>query len=172
MVPGHDQALSPQVLLAAGIHWLGFVALAVLLGGLAVDVVVLPRAMPLVDGARRGLRRLAVPCLAVLGASPAGDLLLRADAMADGGWPAVDAALAAVLMHTHFGTVWIARGALLAVALVLAVGQSRARRAGALGAAVAIALTTTLTGHAADQGDLTLGAGLDWVHVVATTTWT
>ena len=41
-----------------------------------------------------------------------------------------------------------------------------------LGLALAVALTTTLTGHAADWGDLTLSAGIDWVHVVATTAWT
>ena len=143
-----------------------------LVGGLVVELLVLPPATPVVDGARQRLRRLGLLCLAVLVGTTAGDLMTRAQTMAGGGWSAAIAAVPAVLTHTHFGTVWIARFALLALALVLAAGSSRGSRTGSLGVALAIALTTTLTGHAADWGDLTLSAGIDWVHVVATTAWT
>ena len=147
-------------------------ALATLVGGLVVELVVLPPATPVVDGARRRLRRLAVLCLVVLVGTTAGDLVTRAQTMAGGALPAAIAALPAVLTRTHFGAIWIARFALLALALVLAAGSARALRVASLGLALAIALTTTLTGHAADWGDLTLSAGIDWVHVVATTAWT
>jgi putative copper export protein len=160
------------MLLATGVRWVGFVALATLVGGLVVELAVLPHAIPAVDGARRRLRRLGVLCLVVLVCSTAGDLVTRAQTMAGGGLAAAIAAIPAVLTHTHFGVIWVARFALLALALVLAAGCSRGLRAGSLGLALAIALTTTLTGHAADWGDLTLLAGTDWVHVVATTAWT
>ena len=159
-------------MLATASRWVGFVALATLVGGLVVELVALPRATPVVDGARRRLRRLGVLCLVVLLATTAADLVTRAQTMAGGALPGAIAALPAVLTHTHFGAVWITRFALLALALVLAGGTSRALRAASLGLALAIALTTTLTGHAADWGDLTLSAGIDWVHVVATTAWT
>jgi len=164
--------VSPQFVLATGIRWVGFMALATLVGGLVVELVVLPPAAPVVDAARRRLRRLALLCLVVLAATTAADLVTRAQTMASGALPAAIAALPAVLTHTHFGAVWIARFALLALALVLAAGSSRALRVASFGLALAIALTTTLTGHAADWGDLTLSAGIDWVHVVATTAWT
>jgi putative copper export protein len=164
--------VSLQFVLATGIRWVGFLALATLVGGLVVELVVLPRAAPVVDGARRRLRRLGVLCLVVLLATTAADLVTRAQTMAGGALPAAIAALPAVLTHTHFGAVWVARFALLALALALAGGRSSALRVTSLGLALAIALTTTLTGHAADWGDLTLSAGIDWVHVVATTAWT
>ena len=164
--------MSLQFVLATGIRWVGFLALATLVGGLVVELVVLPRAAPMVDGARRRLRRLDMLCLVVLLATTAADLVTRAQTMAGGALPAAIAALPAVLTHTHFGAVWVARFALLALALALAGGRSSALRVTSLGLALAIALTTTLTGHAADWGDLTLSAGIDWVHVVATTAWT
>ena len=163
--------MSPQLVLATGVRWVGFVVLATLVGGLVVELVVLPHATPMVDGARRRLRRLAMLCVVVLLATTAADLVTRAQTMAGDALPAAIAALPAVLMHTHFGAVWITRFALIALALALAGGTSRALRVASLGLALAIALTTTLTGHAADWGDLTLSAGIDWVHVVATTVW-
>ena len=159
-------------MLATGVRWVGFMALATLVGGLVVELVVLPPATPMVDGARRRLRRLAMLCLVGLVATTAADLVTRAQTMAGGASPAVIGALPAVLRHTHFGAMWIARFALLALALVLAAASSRTLRVASLGLALAIALTTTLTGHAADWGDLTLSAGIDWMHVVATTAWT
>jgi putative copper export protein len=164
--------VSPQFVLATATRWVGFLALATLVGGLVVELVVLPHATPVVDGARWRLRRLGALCLVVLLATTAADLVTRAQTMAGGALPAAIAALPAVLTHTHFGAIWVARFALLALALAPVAGRSRAPRVVSLGLALAIALTTTLTGHAADWGDLTLSAGIDWVHVVATTAWT
>jgi copper resistance protein D len=163
--------VNPQFVIATGIRWVGFLALTTFVGGLVVELVVLPHATPVVDGARRRLHGLAMLCLVVLLATTAGDLVTRAQTMAGGALPAAIAALPAVLTHTHFGAIWVVRFALLALALVLAAGRSRALRVALLGLALAIGLTTTLTGHAADWGDLTLSAGIDWVHVVATTAW-
>jgi putative copper export protein len=42
----------------------------------------------------------------------------------------------------------------------------------ACGAALAVTLTTTLVGHAADRGDLSPIAMIDWLHVTAAAAWT
>ena len=118
--------MNPQFVIATGIRWVGFLALATLVGGLVVELVVLPHATPVVDGARRRLRRLAMLCLVVLLATTAADLVTRAQTMAGGALPAAIAALPAVLTDTHFGAIWIARFALLALAFLLAAGSSRA----------------------------------------------
>jgi putative copper export protein len=102
----------------------------------------------------------------------ASELLLRAGTMAGGGFAAALAAVPAVLTRTHFGTVWIARLAALVVLLVLVGRSSRAARTVACGAAVALAFTTTLVGHAADRGDLSPTALVDWLHVTAAAIWT
>ena len=68
--------MNPQFVIATGIRWVGFLALATLVGGLVVELVVLPHATPVVDGARRRLRRLAMLCLVVLLAT-GGDLVTR-----------------------------------------------------------------------------------------------
>src|SRR5262245_25533369 len=92
--------------------------------------------------------------------------------MAGGGLNAGLAAAPAVLMRTHFGIIWSARAGLL-VLLLMVIGRSgRAARTVACGAALAVALTTTLVGHAADRGDLSPIALVDWLHVTAAAAWT
>jgi putative copper resistance protein D len=162
--------------MATGLAWLvrgtGFVALAGLVGGFVVDLVVLPSDPPTLAGVRRRLRAVRLGCATVLLLSAGGDLLLRAATMSDGGLGAVVPAIPVVLTRTHFGRVWVARAAGLLLLLPLSVAASRRWRG--LGALVSlgIGLTLSLTGHADDWGDVSATAGLDWVHVVAATTWT
>jgi putative copper resistance protein D len=154
------------------VRWIGFVALAGLVGALIVDLFVLPAGAPEAAVVRRRLRTLRLGCTAVLLLAAGGELWLRASTMSGGGAGPALRAVPAVLTRTHFGSVWIVRAAgLLALLLLSAASSRRFLRLGAL-AALGIALTVSLTGHAGDSGDVSLTAGVDWVHVVAATTWT
>src|SRR2546428_370272 len=159
-------------LLAAVIRWAGLAALATLVGSLVVDALVLPRARSEVGAVRGRLRRVGVICLIVLAGPPAGELVTRAQTMAGGDLAAALPAIPPVLTRTHFGAIWIGRFVLLALALLVSPLSSRAARAALLVLAMAVTLTTTLTGHAADWGDLTPSAAIDWVHVVSASAWT
>jgi putative copper export protein/cytochrome c551/c552 len=77
-----------------------------------------------------------------------------------------------VLTRTHFGSIWIARVVALALLLAASIWRSRAGRAVALVLALGVALTNTLTGHAADWGDRSFTVLVDWLHAVAATAWT
>ncbi len=154
------------------VRWIGFVALAGLVGAFIVDLFVLPAGAPEAAVARRRLLTLRLGCTAVLLLAAGGELWLRASTMSGGGSRPALQAVPTVLTRTHFGSVWIARAAGLLALLPLSAASSRSfQRLGALGA-FGIALTVSLTGHAGDWGDVSLTAGLDWVHVVAATTWT
>lgn len=164
--------MSDAMLIAAWVvRWSGFVALAGLIGGFALDLFVLPT-VPETVAPRRRLRALRAGCAIVLLIDTVGELWLRAVTMSGEGPGAIAPVIPVVLTHTHFGAVWFGR----AVALLALLALSRAsgpglQEIGGL-AALAVALTVSLTGHASDWGDLSPTAGLDWIHVVAATTWT
>lgn len=153
------------------VRWVGFVALAGLVGGIAVDLLVLSAHAPELGVVRGRLRALRLGSALVLLAASGGELLLRAATMSGGGLGAAGAAVPAVLARTHFGAIWSARAAMLLALLALAATRSRVGRG--LGALLALgsAATVTLTGHAADWGDVSITAALDWAHVVAATAW-
>jgi putative copper export protein len=154
------------------IRWSGFVALAALVGGFVVDLFVLPAGSPGMAAARRRLRILRTGCTVVLLLTTVGEWWLRTITMSGAGPGAAVDAMPIVLTRTHFGTVWIGRG--IALLALLALSQASRREWQGLGAvaALGVALTVSLTGHASDWGDLAPTAGIDWVHVVAATTWT
>jgi putative copper export protein len=60
----------------------------------------------------------------------------------------------------------------LALAAFLSLAAASSLRALCLALTLGGALTMSLTGHAADQGDLTASVGVDWVHAVAAAAWT
>ena len=91
--------------------------------------------------------------------------------MTGAGLTAVLHAGSAILVHTHFGQIWLARFTLLAGALCLAGSMARGVRVGTLVMALGIAFTTTVTGHAGDWGDVSPSAAIDYVHVVASSLW-
>src|SRR5262249_57569544 len=78
----------------------------------------------------------------------------------------------AVLADTQFGTVWIVKFGALVGLLALTGRRGGAARTLACGLALALAYTTALVGHAADRGDLSASALVDWLHVTAATVWT
>ena len=153
------------------VRWVGFVALAGLVGGLAVDLFVLSAHAPELGAVRGRLRALRLGSALVLLAASGGELLLRAATMSGAGLGVAVAAVPVVLTRTHFGAIWSARAVVLLALLAQAGARSRAGRS--LGALLALGITATvtLTGHAADWGDVSITAALDWAHVVAATTW-
>ncbi len=161
-----------QFWIAALVHWLGLAALAATLGGLALALLVLPAAADL-GPVRQRLRRWNIIAAVLLLATTAGELVVRARTMSGAGLGAAIAALPVVLARTHFGTIWIARTAVLAVLLLLLWASARARppRAIALMLAAGVALTTSLTGHAGDWGDVSPTVFVDWVHALAAGAW-
>ena len=131
-------------------RWLGLLALAVLLGGLVLDLFLLPRRAAEVESARRRLRRWTTAALAVLVVTSAGDLIARARVMGGGDFSQLTTALPLVLSRTHFGAIWIVRGVALAVLAIVSLFGSLPARAAGLLLSLTIALTGSLSGHAAD----------------------
>ena len=161
-----------QFFMAAAIRWGALVALALVIGGLALDLLVLPGGAPELAAVRRRLRSWNAIGVVVLMLATAGELVVRARTMSGGPLAAALAAVPLVLTRPHFGTVWIARMlALLLLILLRFVPRSWARGA-ALVLAAGVALTTSLTGHAGDWGDLSVSVFADWAHVLGAAAWT
>ncbi|MGH8751072.1 MAG: copper resistance D family protein [Burkholderiales bacterium] len=114
-------------------------------------------------------------CIAALTASSIGILLWRALDMSGQPFSELASVLPVVLQETHFGKTWWLRP--LALAL-LWFGwwngrglNSRALAVSMWGACALIALSRSLSGHAADGGDFTLPELSDWVHLLAGSVW-
>jgi putative copper export protein len=164
--------MTATFVVATAVQWVAFAALAALVGGLVLDVMVVPTGPTEFTSTHGRLRRGNRIGAGLLFVTALAALLLRAQTMAGGGLAAGGAAVPLVLTRTHFGAVWIARLALLGIVVAGAGATSLAARRVALGAALGVTLTTALTGHAADRGDLSLAVGIDWLHVVAACAWT
>lgn len=158
--------------LAALVRWIGLVALAAVIGGLSLDLLVLPAGARELAAMRRRQRRWIGLGAAALILATGAELLVRASTMSGGPLDSALAAVPAVLTRTHFGAIWIARTAALIPALFLGMARTPWLRASALLLSAGIALTTSLTGHAGDWGDLTLSVVVDWIHVLASAVWT
>ncbi len=162
----------PLDFLAATItRWVGYFALAALIGSLTVDLLVLPDDAPELRSGRRRLQRLRAACILVLSLASVAEVILRGRTMTGAGFAAVLNAVPVILRRTHFGQVWLVRFALLAGALCSTFSLRRVARAATLVAAGGVAFTTAVTGHAGDWGDVSLSAAIDWVHVVASSSW-
>jgi len=153
-------------------RWLGLLALAVLVGGLVVDVIVLPRGVDTRDPARWQLRAWTSAATMVLIVTSVGDLIARAAVMTGGDVSRAAAALPLVLMRTHFGAVWIARVVGLVLLVAVSFARSRPARIVGLVLSLGVVLSGSLTGHAADRGDLSLAVLVEWLHAVAASAWT
>jgi putative copper export protein len=163
--------MTVEFVLATMSRWIGFAALATLVGVLVQEVVILPPAASEAGPVRGRLARLGAICLVVLVVTTGADLLTRTRTMAGGNPAEVIAAVPLVLTRTHFGALWIARFVALALLLLICRAPSYAARVASLLLALGVTLTTSLTGHAADQGDFTANVAIDWVHVVAVSAW-
>ncbi|KJK10303.1 hypothetical protein UB46_41820 [Burkholderiaceae bacterium 16] len=114
-------------------------------------------------------------CLAMLTLSSLGELIRRAMEMSARPLAEVAPMLPTVLFKTHFGRVWLLRPVAL---LVLWLGWRTRPRLGSpaisvamLAAACLIAASRSLSGHAADWGDITLHELMDWSHLLAVSFW-
>ena len=151
-------------------RWITVLSMAALIGGLGLDVLILPRDAHLL-AARTRLRRWSRVWALALTVASLVELFLRASTMSGGDAEAALGAIPIVLARTHFGVVWMAR--LTALAVVLLAGRAGGTRpAIGLVAAIGVGLTSSLTGHAADWGDLSLSVLADWIHIVASALWT
>jgi copper resistance protein D len=161
-----------ELLLPAIGRWLGLLALALLVGGLVVDLFVLPRHAAQLAAARRRLWLWGVLAVAVLIVTSAGDLIARARIMSGGDLSQAAAALPLVLTRTHFGAIWVVRAVTLVLLIVVSVSRAVPFRAAGLVLSLGVALSLSLTGHAADSGDYSLSVLIDWLHAIAATMWT
>jgi putative copper export protein len=161
----------PAFLAATLIRWLGLLALATLVGSGVLDLVVLPRGRAELAAVRHRLARGDVIAVLVLLVATAGELLMRSRTMSGGGIAPAIGAMPVVLERTHFGTIWIARATALVLLLALLPARLRWARGLALLLDIGVALTTSLTGHAADWGDFSFMVFVDWSHVVAAAAW-
>ena len=164
--------MSLSLLIAAVVRGVEILGLAAVIGGLAVGWLIPPAGADALSAARVRLRRWIRGFLALLLLLAAADLPIRAQAMSGVSLTTAVAALPDVLARTHFGAIWSVRAALLAAALVLSIGRGPVVRTLCALAALGIALTTSLTGHAAEWGDVTFSVSVDWVHAVAASAWT
>ena len=159
-----------EVLVATIVRWGGLLALAVVVGGLVLDLLVLPPAGELA-AARRRLRAWGTLAVLVLLVTTAAALVMRARTMVGGDFADLLAALPIVLTRTHFGAIWTGRAVALGLLLIVSPIPRRPLRVAGLLLSLAVALTTSLTGHAADWGDRSFAVLVDWIHAVTASMW-
>jgi len=164
--------VSADILLPALVRWLDLVAFAALAGAAGLALAVVPPDAPELDGVRRALGRICAAATAALLATSAAELVLRAHTMAGGGLETALAAMPSVLARTHFGHLWTLRATALALLLLLSGSARPAARWATVLPILAVGAATSLTGHAADHGDLSLAALADCLHVLASAVWT
>src|SRR5699024_1556329 len=125
----------------------------------------------------RLIRRLFALCIGVLWLTSLAWLWTRTAAMAgQSGW-AVLPLLPTVLWHSHFGLVWWLRAAALVWTTLMLVCMPRRWRMNAvlipmlLFGLAWVAASRSAAGHAAADGDWTLREVVDWLHLLAISTW-
>ncbi len=161
-------------------RWMSYLAVATLAGGqifvllvwqpardaLAVERTAAANIQPPFDS-------LAIGALALLSLANVIALLVQGGQVAGGELAAPwSAPVAGVLFQTRYGSLWLAR-----FALILAIGGWLARapkareRWLALGASGLLLLTISLGSHAAADPDPLLPIAADWVHMLAASAW-
>ncbi|TAJ80819.1 CopD family protein, partial [bacterium] len=150
--------------LVQGMDLVGMVLLA---GGLTFRALVVSPS----SGQASSLERLLPFLLLLIGL---GDLVLRSQMISGQPWEEIWLFLPAVLFKSHFGKVWAARTFLLCVLGVVSITkiQGRITKGVAIAAGTLLLLTASLSGHAADSGDLSLAVLVDWLHLLAVSAWT
>lgn len=174
-------ASTPATLPQLFIRWLNFIGLSMLIGTLAFHLLIVRSvALPRQGLERVGqpFQRLALSSIVLVALASVGDLILRTQMMSGGRLAEINTTLPVVLLQTHFGAVWLIRIGLIGL-LTLVWGlrrttapQSQRAIMLSLSVSVLIALTMSLSGHAAHWGDLTMPVLIDWIHLVAVSIWT
>jgi putative copper export protein len=170
----------PLTVLQGFVRWFDFMALTTLVGALAFRcLIVRPALLPRqeFDSFDRSCWSVVAGSIALVALTSLGDLVLRSMMMSGRALADLGLALPVVLRQTHYGAVWTARISLiglLGIGCLLTRPEARARSwfpAASFVGAILIALTTSLSGHAADWGDVTLPVLIDWLHLLAVSTW-
>jgi putative copper resistance protein D len=170
----------PLTVLQGFVRWLDFMALTTLVGALAFRCLIVRP--PLLsrqefDSFDRSCWSVVAGSIVLVALTSVGDLVLRTMMMSGRALADLGVALPVVLRQTHYGAVWTARISLiglLGIGCLFTRPGARARSwplATSLVGAILIALTTSLSGHAADWGDATLPVLIDWFHLLAVSTW-
>lgn len=132
------------------------------------------------DGAAfpSALWRLLGMALLVLTVTSVADLLRRGADMSGEPLAAWTSYVGPLLSQTHYGRVWLLRPAALLLLWLGWLAGRKGRHAGGhgrlsawLALAAVLAASRSLSGHAADWGDFTLPALMDWLHLVAVGLW-
>ena len=121
------------------------------------------------------ITRVTAVCLAILAADTLLLLVQRSHVLSGLPYGQLWPVLPDVLHQTHFGRVWLVRGAAVVAAAALwpALGRMpvRGRAAVTLALLIVVAFTRSATGHSADQGDWTVPEAADWLHVLSGIVW-
>ncbi|HWR21775.1 MAG TPA: copper resistance protein CopC, partial [Verrucomicrobiae bacterium] len=171
---------TPATLPHLFVRWLNFIGISILIGTLAfrlllVRSVVLQRQE--FETVAQPLRRIELSSIVLVALASVGELILRTQMMGGGRLAEIHVTLPVVLLQTHFGVVWLVRlGFVGFLGLIWGLGWTTAPQSQraiflSLSAAMVIALTTSLSGHAADWGDLAMPVLIDWIHLVAVSVW-
>ncbi len=158
-----------MTLLVGLVGGLELVSLAAVIGGLTLERLT-PAAHEALGGPR--LRRLITAGVVVLILATGVDLAIRSQTMSRAPLATAIATIPQLVTHTHFGAMLAARIGLLALVLLLSRARAPLVRWLCLLLALVVALTFSLTGHAADWGDLTASVAVDWAHAAAASAWT
>jgi len=170
----------PLTVLQGFVRWLDFMALTTLVGALAFRCLIVRP--PLLsrqefDDFDRSNWSVVAGSILLVALTSVGDLVLRTMMMSGRALADLGPVLPVVLRQTHYGAVWTARISLiglLTMAWLLTRPGVPARSwfpAASFVGVTLIALTTSLSGHAADWGDVTLPVLIDWLHLLAVSTW-
>lgn len=156
--------------------WIDFAGFTTLIGTLAFQYLIVrpvSRSSRDVEPVERRLLQVEAWALALVAMASLLELLLRALEMGGGVLSNVGNALPSILLETRYGTIWLVRIGLIGVVAVgwrFWPGITLSAGIRLLGAA-SIALTRSLSGHAADWGDVTLAVLMDWLHLLAISVW-
>jgi putative copper export protein len=164
--------MDAQSLLVGLTRGLGLTLLAAVFGGLVLEQLIIPSDFLNLTATRGRLRRWITVCLFLLLLTTISELVIRALEMSRAPLTAAFVALPEVISRTHLGAVLTVRIAGLVLAALLSLALAPVLRALCLLAVLGVALTFSLTAHAADWGDLTVSTVVDWTHVVAASAWT
>ncbi len=161
-----------QSLVAALFRGFGLVSLAGAIGGLGLELLVIPAGQNELNQLRARLGRWIPTCLGLLLLATFVDLVVQTQAMSRSSFAAAMMLVPQVVRETHFGKILCVRVLVLVFALLLSFARVRALRWVCLLATTVVALTLGLAGHAADWGDWSLNIAVDWTHAVAASAWT
>jgi len=176
----------PHMYLHVLVQWLNFLGIVLLVGGVVFRWAVLDRSLAILDPAspelasaeaasHRDLKRWIGGCLILLGIVSFVDLILRAQMMSGKSFSELSGVLPVVLFQTHVGKTWLAKMAVLCFWGGLWFFMKESPRPGQqpllLLASAGLCLIVSLAGHAADQGNFSLSLLMDWLHVIAVSSW-